>query len=423
MAGDRQRRDVQRSRRGPAALVAVVVGTGVVVALSAAVVAGAASTPTTRPAGIPRTMAGYSYLTGSVSLSPPGPAVALWHQGFGVELMDLPQALVLSAHDESYRRVDLAERRGGADTQGDPGPMLLSPGGTHVAVGDHSARTADLALLDLSTGDVERFPVPGARSLLPVAWSPDGRHVAYLAGEAPSNPYAAAPPTGRPGVLDVTTGEARSWPGDDTAGALAFSPDGRELAVQWSGAGLDVRSVDGTPGRGTVLRGPGRLAGAAAWSPDGRLVAVTTADGLAFLDATGSGAAVPDPLGPGRGLDDEVLGWTGPREVVVAAADEPGDGGTGDLRVLRVDLDDRRQEPLTTLPADGNYGIGRFQLATALLPDLEVRAAGEPDRGLWPVWLWAVTALLLAAVVRTVRRAGRRLAGRAPAVGARPVSP
>ncbi|WP_107774289.1 hypothetical protein [Nocardioides sediminis] len=75
-------------------------------------------------------LAGYSHLTGNVSDSPPGPAVALYQHGFGVELLDFPQAVVLSASGDTYRRVDAAEGRAGPETQGDPAPMLLSPDGT-----------------------------------------------------------------------------------------------------------------------------------------------------------------------------------------------------------------------------------------------------------------------------------------------------
>ena len=108
----------------------------------------AAATP-----AVPETMAGYSHLTGSVSSSPPGPAVALWQHGYGVEFLDFPQAVVLGAGGDSYRRVDVAEERAGSETQGDPAPMLLSPDGTRVAVGDHDVERPDVVVVDLTTGD------------------------------------------------------------------------------------------------------------------------------------------------------------------------------------------------------------------------------------------------------------------------------
>ncbi|OMQ14182.1 hypothetical protein A7K94_0218420, partial [Modestobacter sp. VKM Ac-2676] len=139
-------------------------------------------------AGIPDRMAGYSYLTGDVSSSPPGRAVALFQHGFGVEFMDFPQAVTVGAEDDVYRRVDLAEDRAGAESQGDPAPMLLSPDGTRVVVGDHDSDRPDLAALDLGTGEVARYPLPQGRSAVPVAWSPDGGAGRLPAGAAPRPP-------------------------------------------------------------------------------------------------------------------------------------------------------------------------------------------------------------------------------------------
>src|SRR3712207_8058438 len=43
----------------------------------------------------------------------------------------------------------LAEDRAGGETQGDPAPVLLSPDGARIAVGDHDTPEPDLAVLDL----------------------------------------------------------------------------------------------------------------------------------------------------------------------------------------------------------------------------------------------------------------------------------
>ena len=121
-------------------------------------------------AAVPRQLAAYSHLTGSVSTSPPGAAAALFQHGWGVELLDFPQAVVLGARGDVYRRVDVAEDRAGAETQGDPAPMLLSPDGTKVAVGDHDIQDPDVVVVDLLTGDTTTHPLPTGRSVLPVAW-------------------------------------------------------------------------------------------------------------------------------------------------------------------------------------------------------------------------------------------------------------
>ena len=306
---------------------------GAVVAGIVVVLTGLGGSPTAAgtPA-VPEVMAGYSHLTGSVSSSPPGPAVALWQHGYGVEFLDFPQAVVLGAGGDTYRRVDVAEERAGSETQGDPAPMLLSPDGTRVAVGDHDVERPDVVVVDLTTGETTRHALPAGRSVVPVAWSSDGETLASLVSDEATNPYSGGRITGEIALLDLPDDSAEVVDLDGSATAAAFSPDGSELAVEQSG-GITV--VDLQDGSRRSLEVDGVLAGPAAWSPDGRLLAVTTVEptsappgvdapgipsGLSFVDADGRGRAVPDPLpldltGPGR-----VLGWAGPAEVLTVLA-------------------------------------------------------------------------------------------------------
>jgi hypothetical protein len=388
-------------------------------------------------ATIPDRMAGYSHLTADVSSSAPGRGVALFQFGFGVEFLDHPQAVVVGADGDVYRRVDLAEDRADAQTQGDPAPMLLSPDGTQVAVGDHETERPDLAILDLATGRVEEHPVPAGRSVLPVAWSPDGRRIAYVGSAEATNPYAGLGPiAGDVGLLDLASGEAAALPGAMDVWTAAFAPDGEELAVQHADGSAEVVPLDGGPGRTLDLTAGHSLAGPAAWSPDGALLATVqgenpclTAGGpgaprcaqqavIDFVDATGRGARVPEPLARGVVGPGLVLGWTAADRVVALVPDPVDDVGDPDQhRVVEVPLDGAEPRELSALPTgDGNYGVGRFQLATGLLPDLEVREAGDPDRGRWPVWLRIGTALAVAAgAAATASLVLRRRRGGAPA--------
>jgi len=372
-----------------------------------------AAQPPSGPATIPDRMASYSYLTGSVSSSPPGRAVALFQHGFGVEFLDFPQAVVVGADGDVYRRLDEAEHRGGSESQGDPAPMLLSPQGTHVAVGDHDTGGADLAVVDLRTGHSTVHPLPAGRSIVPLAWSPDGKQVAYQFSAEPTNPHGGFPITGDVGLLDVQTGIAEALPGASDVKSAAFSPDGTELALQHGlvGGTLEVVSLVGVSPR--IVQAPGgELDGPAAWSPDGLLLATTRLDcgwypelgacvggapEISFVDATGQGRRVPDPLQVDVLGGNRVLGWTASNEVAVLTetklSDVDPDPGTYWVTAVPLDGGDPRR--LSAIPGSSNYGVGRFQLASALLPDLDVRAAsGTIDRGPWPLPLRAAVVLL-----------------------------
>ncbi len=421
-------------------------------AVALAPTGGAAGGARSGAAALPDRVGEYSHLTGSVSSSPPGRAVALFQHGFGVEFLDFPQAVVVGAHGDVLRRVDLAEDRAGAETQGDPAPMLLSPDGLRIAVGDHDTSRPDLAVLDLADGGVDLFPVTAGRGVHPLAWSSDGRLLAYLSTPEPTNPYGDRPLTGDLGLLDLETGRATDLPGASRVSAAAFAPDGSELAVEQGGS-LEVRALDGAALRTVGLPAGHRLDGSAAWSPDGRLLAVSATGcpgmrgegwrgcsdpggaagaGISFIDATGAGRPVPGPLdgrvdGAGR-----VLGWTAADRVAVLVPDAVGGEVHDPDRhwVTEVPLDGSAPRRLSAVPtSDGGYGVGRFQLATGLLTDLEVREAGEVDRGPWPLWLrLAATVALGATAAQTIavvlrRSRQRRAGGSSLSRRARPPSP
>lgn len=434
-----------RRRRAGSVLTAGALGAAVVLAAplartwTAGDPAGQAAGPAARPAALPDRMAGYSYLTGSVSSSSPGRAVALFQHGFGVEALDLPQAVVVGADGDVYRRVDLAEDR--ADDQGDPAPMLLSPDGTRIAVGHYDEDRADLALLDLATGDVEVHRVPAARSVVPLAWSRDGR-LAYVFGPDPTSPHSGTPIAGAVGVLDTTAGDVRELPAAGSAETLAFSPDGTELAVQHrarAGGVLQVFGLDGRLRRTLTPPGGHHLDGADAWSPDGMLLATSrpplfcgnlveeaalrecaqaAADvraGIGFVDATGRGRPVPEPLPPFDDQQGRVLGWASPEALLVLAPDS-GTSGAGKPWVTRVPVDGGAVQRISSVSGGGNYGVGRFQLAGGLLADLQVRPAGDADRGPWPPWFLVIVLLVVVAAVQVgrdrLRRARYRRASR-----------
>ena len=75
-------------------------------------------------------------------------------------------------------------------------------------------------------------------------------------------------------------------------------------------------------------------------------------------------------------------------------------------------------DPLMEIPETDSYGVGRFMLASGLVRGIEVRPAGEVNRGPWP-WEWRAPAALGAgltamAAVALVRGRIRRRATPAP---------
>ena len=377
-------------------------GAGLVPALAVALwPAGDVASGPAGTATLPQELAGYSYLTASVSSSAPGRAIALYQHGYGVEFLDFPQAVVAGADGRATRRLDVAEQRVGGVAQGDPAPMLLSPDGTRVAVGTHDDEQPDLVVVDLADGSVEEHPVPSGRSTLPLAWSADGERIAYLGGEQPTNPHLGSPIAGDVGVLDLADGDAAALPGAEDATAAAFSPDGSELAVQ-HGAGR-LRIVD-AQGGGALrsLRVPSghALDAPDAWSPDGSLLAVPGEDTVAFVDPTGAGGPTP----PRLELSGPFLGWTAADRAVLLVPEPDRRGVDPDRQwITEVPLDGGEPQRLASVPTGGgNYAVSRFQLAGGLLPDVEVGGAGPVDRGPWPLWLRLIAAVALAAVVARV---------------------
>jgi WD40 repeat protein len=241
------------------------------------------------------------------------------------------------------------------------------------------------------------------RSVVPIAWSRDGSRVAYLSGDDPTNPYSGQRLAGDLVVLDLASGNATPVPGDRQAWAAAFSPDGDQLAVQRAsgGASGDLSILDLSEGTVRPLTIRGVLAGPAAWSPDGRLLAVSGSSGLSFVDPLGSGPASATHLtveGPRL-----VLGWTGAREVATFETD------FDVARLVAHSLDGSKSRELTSIGNQGSYGVGTFQLASALVADVQVRAAGGPDRGpLPPVFRFTLATVVGLAVAGLVALLARR---------------
>ena len=338
------------------------------------------------PASFAPASPAYSHRTSDVRTAPLGRAVALYQQGTGVEWRDYPQALVLAADGTATRRLSLALDRAGSGAQGDPAPMLLSADGRHVAVGAYDQTRDDLVILDLSDGAVDEVPVPAGEEIRPLAWSPDGRRLAITAGKALL-------------MVDLRSGTASRLPQGDGAVGAAFSPVSDDLAVltatltvtdtgigSFTSPRLQVLAADGTLQRTLQLRSFDRPLGSNAWSPDGRLLALDApGDRVAFVRTDGSGDAPPtlDVPHPGEGYHGYFAGWSSAERLVLATG--PGTGGVrGDATLVETGLAGQDERVLTTISTnDGNEAVWRMQLASALLPRHFPRPQSESDTGPW----------------------------------------
>jgi WD40 repeat protein len=193
-------------------------------------------------------------------------------------------------------RFILIDPRTGAIRRGprvlaDTRPSFDSSGRVMVVAGP-----AGLTAWNIRTGalHVVRAPPGVGGQVTAVALSPDGSEVAV--GLQPSNPS-------QPGLLvgDIASGRvlARSAP---ACADVAFSPDGRELAVaevlaQGSTGDIVIRDVRTLALRRTLVRLPDVGTSAVAFSPDGSRVAYGAADGTAGLVSAASGQTLVSYLG------------------------------------------------------------------------------------------------------------------------------
>ncbi|WP_412544171.1 hypothetical protein R8Z50_17255 [Longispora sp. K20-0274] len=394
---------------------------------------------------LPRAFPGHSFRAGYLDTSPTGPAVAFYRQSYGHEDFPFSQPRVVGAHADTYRRLDIPDRA----------EVRLSPDGTRVAVGDPTDGSA-VRLIELATARERTLTVAGA----PRAWSPDGR---YLAVSVTRPGWERGILLGPVWLLDTRTGEnhqltagsTRSGDGDPTL--VAFSPDGRHVAVQVD-RDLVVTGLDGRTERTLTLPAGRSLAGPEAWSPDSRwlalgeaapIAATTSAErnlpDLVFLDATGAGATAPGPVTvgtlPPAGFAAPVLGWRDADTFLAVVTDGSTDsdgnrsywGFTGPTRALIVEVDLAGGPPrvLATFVTDpdGDLTSRDIQLATALVPAMGSRAGGGEDMGAWPVGFvlavagcLAVPVGLVVFLLRGLVRARRRAVSGEPAP-ARPRGP
>jgi len=342
---------------------------------------------------LPSRFAPYSFLTGELDRAPISRAVAVYEQRSNNVFdgwYDDDQVVLLDADSDRYRSLSPGDAVFTSSPDFRDRLWYLSPDGRRLAFYRSVDRPNPLArpdppavwvVLDLATGSRQPFPSDPGPVDRPLAWSADGRRIAYRT-------YSESQVM----VWDLEAGWVDLLPEARGAFEASFSPDGRRIAVR---VGAEIRVLDDT---GSVLRrlpvGPRDiLAGPAAWSPDGTVLAVERlrADpevglniplALRFVRVDGTGG------GPAEvALDeyDQPQGWRGNGAFVVWDR----------ARLVEVSLATGAR---TTLAETGDEVFG-LQVASGLLGDLVVRAPGNIDRGPWPTRYAALLALTMALVV------------------------
>jgi WD40 repeat protein len=142
--------------------------------------------------------------------------------------------------------------------------LALSPDGKLLLTGN------TLSVLDAATGkELRRLPPPTATVFDHVAFSPDGRTVAFAAGE----------PQGAVYLWDATTGKQlrRLTAPEGLGGPVAFAPDGKALAT--GGEDNTVRMWDVATGKELrQFHGPKEKVFSLAFAPRGRVLAAAGGD-------------------------------------------------------------------------------------------------------------------------------------------------
>jgi WD40 repeat protein len=155
---------------------------------------------------------------------------------------------------------------------------VFDPSGSVVAIGSDDG---SVRILDSRTGET-RWQASHGGPVTAVAFSPDGSTIATLSRDghrgSESSVDAGAVSDSLISILDVSVGSEVARYARAGITALAFSPDGTQMAIGSSGGMAMIPATDLTTAREFL---PGVPVTALAFEPSGRRIAVAAADGSA----------------------------------------------------------------------------------------------------------------------------------------------
>jgi WD40 repeat protein len=205
----------------------------------------------------------------------------------------------------------------------------VSPNGTTLATVElRGSEATEISLWDLQSGKKTRtlsLPPPKDAELADrggpmVRFAPNGKSLAITRGGA-----------GTFHLLDLETGKVRASFGDIRTGiaSLAYSPDGKTLAIGTDNPGLQLWDI----ATGNMIHGMVDMAFATAFSPDGKMVAAGKRDWIKLFDPA-SGAE----LGSLEAKMDGVMGlsFTPDSKTLVSC------GQDGKVRIWDIDAKKNR---------------------------------------------------------------------------------
>lgn len=115
----------------------------------------------------------------------------------------------------------------------------------------------------------------------------NGNGVAALAFSPDGRMLAVAGFTSATSLWDVSTGQRVTVLSHSESDALAFSPNGKILAIGGGGGPIELWNVVKEAVVATITDPGSRALNDLAFSPDGKLLAVANGDGRTYLFATG----------------------------------------------------------------------------------------------------------------------------------------